>query len=105
MAARSAPSRESSMSISAAASSAPSPRVREVAAASAVVTLWRKCCAGFRHSAGFHARVVLLDGDAFRPGVLGELDDLLDDALGVLGVDRVVPIVVRVLCRGRRKSE
>ena len=28
----------------------------------------------------------------FRPGFLGEVDD----ALGVLGVDRVVPIVVRV---------
>ena len=30
---------------------------------------------------------------AFLPGVLGEVDDALD----VLGVDRVVPIVVRVL--------
>ena len=50
------------------------------------------CCAGFRHSAGFHARVVL-DGVAFRLVVLGEVDD----ALAVLGVDRVVPIVVRVL--------
>ena len=30
---------------------------------------------------------MVLDSDAFRPGVLGE----------VLGVDRVVPIVVRVL--------
>ena len=49
-------------------------------------------CAGFRHSAGFHARVVL-ESDDFRPGVLGEVDD----ALGVLGVDRVVPIVLRVL--------
>ena len=30
---------------------------------------------------GFHARVVLLDSDAFRPGLLGEVDD----GLGVLG--------------------
>ena len=49
--------------------------------------MWRMCCAGFRH-----ARVVL-DGVAFRLVVLGEVDD----ALGVLGVDRVVPIAVRVL--------
>ena len=54
--------------------------------------LWRMCCAGFRHSAGFHDRVVL-DSDAFRLVVLGEVDD----APGALGVDRVVPIVVRVL--------
>ena len=54
--------------------------------------LWRSLCAGFRHSAGFHARVVLLDSDVFRPGLLGEVDD----ALGVLRVDRVVPTVVRV---------
>ena len=53
--------------------------------------LLRGCCAGFRRSGGFHARVVL-DSDAFRPGLLGEVDD----ALGVLGVDRVVPNVVRV---------
>ena len=49
-------------------------------------------CAGFRHSAGFHARVVL-DGAACRLGGLGEVDDVL----GVLGVYRVIPIVVRVL--------
>ena len=49
---------------------------------------WRCLCAGFRHSAGFHARVVLLDSDVFRPGLLGEVDD---------AEDRVVPIVVRVL--------
>ena len=49
-------------------------------------------CASFRHSAGFHARVVF-DGAASRLGGLGEVDDVL----GVLGVDRVVPIVVRVL--------
>ena len=58
-----------------------------------VSPLWRCLCAGFRHSAGFHARVVLLESDVFRPGLLGEVDD----ALGVLRVDRVVPIVVRVL--------
>ena len=40
----------------------------------------------------FFARVVL-DGAACRLGGLGEVDDVL----GVLGVDRVVPIVVRVL--------
>ena len=54
--------------------------------------LWRMFCAGFRHSAGFHARVVL-DGATCRLGGLGEVEV----ALGVLGVDRVVPIVVRVL--------
>ena len=42
--------------------------------------------------AGFHARVVL-GSDAFRLGVLGEVDDVLS----ALGVDRVVPIVLRVL--------
>ena len=41
----------------------------------------------------FHGTVVLLDSDAFRLGLLGEVDD----ALGVLGVDRIVPIAVRVL--------
>ena len=46
----------------------------------------------FRHSAGFHSRVVL-DGAACRLGDLGEVDDVS----GVLGVDRVVPIIVRVL--------
>ena len=54
--------------------------------------LWRRSCEVLRHSAVFHARVVL-ESDAFRPGVLGEVDD----ALGVFGVDRVVPNVVRVL--------
>ena len=54
--------------------------------------LWRMLCAGFRHSADFHARVVL-DGAACRLDVLGEADDVL----GVLGVNRVVPIAVRVL--------
>ena len=54
--------------------------------------LWSMCCAGFRQSAGFHA-IVVLDSDAFRLGFLGKVDDVL----GVLGVDRVVPITVRVL--------
>ena len=35
---------------------------------------------------------MVLDSDDFQSGVLGEIDDVL----GVLGVDRVVPIVVRV---------
>ena len=48
-------------------------------------------CAGFRHLAGFHARV-FLDGAACRLGGPGEVGDVL----GVLGIDRVVPIV-RVL--------
>ena len=47
---------------------------------------------GFRHSAGCHARVIL-DGAASR---LRELGDVRD-ALGVLGVALVVPIVLRVL--------
>ena len=42
--------------------------------------------------ADFHARVVL-DGAACPLGYPGEVDDVP----GVLGVDRVVPIVVRVL--------
>ena len=54
--------------------------------------LWELSCAGFRHSAGFHARVIL-DGAACR---LGELGDVHDE-LGVLGYDRVVPVVLRVL--------
>ena len=49
-------------------------------------------CAGFRHAAGFHARVIL-DSDAFRLGVLGEADDVQ----GILGLNRVVQIAVRVL--------
>ena len=32
--------------------------------------VWRMCCAGFRHTVGFHARVVL-DGVASRLGELG----------------------------------
>ena len=37
---------------------------------------------------------MVLDSVACR---LGELGDVLNDVLSVLGVDRVVPIVVRVL--------
>ena len=47
---------------------------------------------GFRHSAGFHARVIL-DDAACRLGEPGEAHDVL----GVLGDDRVVPIVLRIL--------
>ena len=54
--------------------------------------LWELSCAGFRHSAGFHARVIL-DGAACRLGEHGDVHDVL----GVLGDDRVVPIVLRVL--------
>ena len=53
--------------------------------------MWRMFCAGFRHSAGFHARVVL-DGVAFRLGEHGDVHDVLS----VLGDDRVVPIVLCV---------
>ena len=41
-------------------------------------------CAGFRHTAGFHARVIL-DGVACRLGELGDVHD------------PVVPVVLRVL--------
>ena len=54
--------------------------------------MWRMSCAGFRHSAGFHATVIL-DGAACRLGDLGEVHDFL----GVLGVDRVVSIALCVL--------
>ena len=47
---------------------------------------------GFRHSAGFHARVIL-DGAACRLGELGDVRDVL----GVLGDDHVVSVVLRVL--------
>ena len=47
---------------------------------------------GFPPLCRFHARVVL-DGAACRLGDLGEVDDVPV----VLGVDRVVPIVLRVL--------
>ena len=52
------------------------------------LTTCGSCLAGFRHSAGFHARVIL-DGAACRLGEPGDVHD-------VLGV-RVVPIVLRVL--------
>ena len=45
---------------------------------------------GFRHSASFHARVIL-DGAACRLRKLG----VVRDVLGVLGVDPVVLIVLR----------
>ena len=54
--------------------------------------VWELSCAGFRHSASLHARVIL-DGAACR---LRELRDVRD-ILGVLGVALVVPIVLRVL--------
>ena len=63
--------------------------------------LWRMFCAGFRHSACFHARVVL-DSVAFRLVVLVKVDD----ALCVLGVDIVLSRLQCVFwCRGRKKSE
>ena len=49
-------------------------------------------CKCFRYSAGFQTRMVL-KSDAFRPCVLREIGDVLE----VLGVDRVVLSVVRVL--------
>ena len=54
--------------------------------------LWELWCARFRHSAGFHARVII-DGAACRRGKLGDVHDVL----GVLGVHHVVPVVPRVL--------
>ena len=48
---------------------------------------------GFPPLCWFSQQRVVLDGVAFRLVVLGEVDD----ALCVLGVDRVVPTVVRVL--------
>ena len=54
--------------------------------------LWELSCAGFRHSAGFYTRVIL-DGAACRLGEHGDVHFVL----GVLGDDRVVPIVLRVL--------
>ena len=49
-------------------------------------------CAGFRHSAGFHARAIL-DGAPCRLGELGDVHDVL----GVLEIVLVVPIVLRVV--------
>ena len=54
--------------------------------------LWELSCAGFRHSAGFHARVIL-DGAACRLGELGGVHD----ELGVLGGDRVEPFLLSVV--------
>ena len=48
-------------------------------------------CAGFSHSAGLHARVTL-NGAACRLRELGEEREVL----GVLGVDHVIPFVLRV---------
>ena len=53
--------------------------------------LWELWCAGFRHSAGLHARVIL-DGAVCGLRELGDVRDVL----GVLGVALVVPIVLRV---------
>ena len=54
--------------------------------------MWRMFCAGFRHSAGFHARVVL-DGAACRLGDPGDVDDVPVFLEWIV----FVPIVVRVL--------
>ena len=56
------------------------------------LNLWELSCAGVRHSAGFHARVIL-DGAACRLGEHGDVHDVL----GALGVDHLEPIVLRVL--------
>ena len=61
--------------------------------------LWELSCAGFRHSAGFHARVIL-DDAACRLGEPGEVHDVLV----VLGDDRVVPIVLRALVSWWKKE-
>ena len=54
--------------------------------------LWELSCAGFRNSASLHARVTL-DDAACRLRELGDMHDIL----GVLGVDHVVLVVLRVL--------
>ena len=54
--------------------------------------LWELSCAGFRHCARLHARVIL-DGAACRLRELGDVRDVL----GVLGVENIVPAVLRVL--------
>ena len=61
--------------------------------------LWRMYSAGFHHSAGFHARVVL-DGAACR---LGDPWELM--MYWVFLEHIVVPIVVRVLVSCGGKSE
>ena len=55
-------------------------------------SLWALWCAGFRHSAGLHARVIL-DGGVCRLRELGDVRNVL----GVLGDALVVPIGLRVL--------
>ena len=62
--------------------------------------LWELSCAGFIHSAGFHARVIL-DGAACRLGKLGDVHD----ELGVLGGDVLYLVCCVFLYRGGRKSE
>ena len=60
-------------------------------------------CAGFRHSASFHARVIL-DGAACRLEEHGDVHDVL----GVLGDDHVVPMMLRcsgVVVEGRVNEE
>ena len=64
------------------------------------LNLWELSCAGFRHSAGLHARVIL-DGAACRLTELGDVRDVL----GVLGADHVVPIVLRVVVERRVNEE
>ena len=54
---------------------------------------------GFRHSAGFHASVIL-DGAACRLGEHGDVHDVL----GVLRVDPVVPTVLRVLMSWQKEE-
>ena len=61
--------------------------------------LWVLSCAGFRHLAGFHARVIL-DVAACRLGELGDVHDVM----GVLGGDHVVTVVLRVLVIGSAAS-
>ena len=53
--------------------------------------MWELWCAGFRHSASLHGRVIL-GGATCRLRELGDVRDVL----GVLGVALVVPIVLRV---------
>ena len=54
--------------------------------------LWELWYAGFRHSAGLHATVIL-DGATCRLRELGDVRDVWS----VLGVAFVVPILLRVL--------
>ena len=54
--------------------------------------LWELSFAGFRHSAGLHARVIF-DGATYRLRELGDVHDVLV----VPGDDHVVLVVLRVL--------